>query len=290
MRKSIFDIIADSENMENDTQRIVAMAKYEKTLVLDGGSYHSIFKFVNDYCFRDWEHRGHCTSVEDFLESLSFDDLKDCAAYHIEDHLTLIELIYNFWWLTSEKFDDQTFSKRLKWCGNYYHLKDVMDDILEQYNHTVYTNEDRNIIMVVENKAEVTAAAEIMPTDSLAFDIIKYNHRSLKGELNAKKSILISLGAELEPNRAELDKLNKQLCSDIFFMLNNMNIRHNNCNEADASKYQKFVAEMDITQLEEWYDELYQMILLAFLLLDNTERTAKVKSLKSDIINEKSSK
>jgi hypothetical protein len=37
-------------------------------------------------------------------------------------------------------------------------------------------------------------------------------------------------------------------------------------------------------QLEKWYDELYQMILLAFLLLDNVERIKKVKKLKENII------
>ena len=36
-------------------------------------------------------------------------------------------------------------------------------------------------------------------------------------------------------------------------------------------------------RLEKWYDELYQMMLLAILLLDNVDRTDKVKELKSKI-------
>ena len=40
---------------------------------------------------------------------------------------------------------------------------------------------------------------------------------------------------------------------------------------------------MDKEALENWYDELYQMVLLAFLLLDNVERTGKVKELKGKI-------
>ena len=66
-------------------------------------------------------------------------------------------------------------------------------------------------------------------------------------------------------------------------MLNNMNVRHNNCSESAQAKYKEYVAHMTQEQLEEWYDELYQMMLLAFLLLDNEERSAKVGELKANI-------
>ncbi len=33
-------------------------------------------------------------------------------------------------------------------------------------------------------------------------------------------------------------------------------------------------------QLEEWYDEIYQLSLLAFLELDNIERNRKISDLK----------
>lgn len=41
---------------------------------------------------------------------------------------------------------------------------------------------------------------------------------------------------------------------------------------------------MTKARLEKWYDELYQMMLLAFLLLDNVDRTASVKELKEKIV------
>ena len=95
---------------------------------------------------------------------------------------------------------------------------------------------------------------------------------------------MLSLGSELEPKRKELQLLDKQLSEDIFFMLNNLNIRHNNRSKKDKSKYKEYVANMSKTRLEKWYDELYQMMLLAFLLLDNIERKKKVSELKSKII------
>lgn len=45
--------------------------------------------------------------------------------------------------------------------------------------------------------------------------------------------------------------------------------------------YKEIVAKMTQDELEGWYDETYQMCLLAFLELDNVERTKKVAELKA---------
>ena len=50
-----------------------------------------------------------------------------------------------------------------------------MDDILDQYNHIAYQNNGKACILVIENKEEVTAAAEILP-ESLSLDVIKEKH------------------------------------------------------------------------------------------------------------------
>ena len=102
------------------------------------------------------------------------------------------------------------------------------------------------------------------------------------GDIEAKKSILLSMGAELEPLRGNMNTKDKDNEDLIFFMLNNMNLRHNNVTEGD-SKYKEGVALMPEEELEGWYDELYQMMLLAFLQLDNKERIERVKELKKQI-------
>lgn len=283
MRKSIFEIASESIDMNSETQRILKMANSEETLCVRTYTYYKLFKFVDEYCFRDWEYRGHFINVKDFLDALDFDDIKTRATFDVENLMILIELVYNFWNLSNQKFYESNRGYSLQWCGNYYHLRDVMDDILAQYNHVAYLNDDKDCVLVIENKEEVTAVAEILPSQ-LSLDVIKYNHRSLQGEIELKKQILISLGAELEPKRRELQALNRQLSEDIFFMLNNINVRHNNRSKKDKSKYKEYVAKMRKDRLEKWYDELYQMILLAFLLLDNVERANNVKELKNKIV------
>ena len=284
MRKNIFDIVSENVDIKSEVYRIIKVSQNEKTLCINEQSYLTIFKFVDQFCFTDWSQRKHFIDVDDFLGTLNFEELTNQAKTDIEALLTFIELVYNFWYLSYQKFFDVEKNYKLQWCGNYHHLRDIMDDLLEQYNHKAFINKDDGFVLVVPCRDEVTAVVEILP-DKLVFDTIRYNHRSLQGEIELKKSILISLGSELEPKRKDLIAINRQLSDDIFFMLNNINIRHNNRSRKDRAKYKEYVSKMTKRQLEKWYDELYQMILLAFLLLDNLDRTEKVKELKNKIIS-----
>lgn len=274
MRKSIFDIASESINISNEVDRIVQLSLKECSVFFL--KTYTLFDYVDRYCFSKWNQRGHFIDLKDLLETINYNSLKQQAkSGDVDSFITLIELTYNMWALAYKDI-----KKRNSNCNGedgFYHLQKVMLNNLNKYNHKVFACDDR--FLVIEDKPEVTAVAEVVD-QSLALDVIKYNHRSLQGEVELKKAILLTMGAEIEPRRDELEKLNKQLASDIFFMLNNMNVRHNNCNESDTAKYQKLVAEMDKKQLEGWYDELYQMLLLAFLLLDNIERTKRVKELK----------
>ena len=102
----------------------------------------------------------------------------------------------------------------------------------------------------------MTAAAEIVES-KLAYEIIQYNHHLLKGDIEKKRRILKVLADKIEPMRTEFKKQqkNKELESDIGFLLNNMNIRHNNLEGKNAVDY---VKELSDEELEEWYDETYQ--------------------------------
>lgn len=279
MRKSIFDIASASINISNEVDRIVSMSVEEKSTYYPPYDL-TLFEFVDQRCFRDWRYRGHFVNVKDFLEAVNYNEIiKSAKNGDTEAFMILIELTYNLWSLAYHDIIDKNSSS--KWNNNFFHLRDVMLDNLEKYNHKAYIDDER--ILIIEDKPEVTAVAEIIEQD-LAIDIIRYNHRSMQGEIELKKKILISLGSELEPKRKELQVLNKQLSEDIFFMLNNMNLRHNNRSKKDIGKYKEYVAKMTKARLEKWYDELYQMMLLAFLLLDNVDRTENVKELKEKII------
>lgn len=282
MRKNIFEILKDNTNLSNDTTRLVKMFKYEDLLYSNHEDYNLI-DFVDEYCFDDWKTRGHCVDSDDFLKTVDFAFYAEDAKFNLESHLVLIEIIYNFWNLANNKlYEDST---KYQWVGNFYHLGDVMDDILEKNNHTTYYDNEKECLFVVEDKSEVSAVVEILQDTNLAVEVVKYNHYSLKGEIDLKKSILLRLGSELEAKRKDLEKIDNKLTDDIFFLLNKLNIRHNNTSKEHVRNFVECVANMESSELEEWYDELYQMILLAFLLLDNKNREDNIRKLKDKILN-----
>ena len=56
-------------------------------------------------------------------------------------------------------------------------------------------------------------------------------------------------------------------------MLNNLDIRHNN---RDGKNKKELVLNLTDLELENWYDELYQLLLFCVLIKDNKERKDKM--------------
>ena len=192
---------------------------------------------------------------------------------------TLIEIIYNFWYIAERQtFASYESNNRAK---DFLLLRKIMDDCLAHYNHRAEYYPELEQLIVIEDKPEATAVAEIVDTD-LSYKVLRYNHYLLKGDLKEKKDILLALGADLEPKRRQIQVIDKDLVDGIFYILNNLNLRHNNKTVGDKN-YRQAVADMDDTTMEDWYDELYQMMLLAYLQLDQVSRNDKVKALKQAV-------
>ena len=113
--------------------------------------------------------------------------------------------------------------------------------------------------------------------------IIEYNHFLLKGNLERKKELLKKIADSLEPRRDLLKKLNKTAVDDFFFLVNKMNIRHNNCDPSDEAKYCKSFDEMSISEKEDWYDLIYNQALMLYILFDYQSRKEKIRNFKDSL-------
>ena len=78
----------------------------------------------------------------------------------------------------------------------------------------------------------------------------------------------------LEPRRNELSSIAKQETDDFFFMVNNMNVRHNNCDSSDLKKYNKSFALLAPR------DKEYEQGLALYVSLDQKTRSDEIKSFK----------
>ena len=276
----IFDIVAKKIDIEGEVERLIKMTQEEKVIKYDGDLvhdyYYTLFEFVDKYSFKKWKHRDHCIDMTDYLNTLDYYEKEEDAFLNSESLLLVIELMYNFWMQAFMYIKTHSYFEGV---NNFNHLKKVMDDLVEKHNYMIKLLDDNTMIKVVPNKPEVDAAVEMLP-DKVGFDTVMFNHSSLKGDLAEKKRILIELGKELEPIRDKLKNEKKDLEDDIFCMLNNMDIRHNNTSEDDQKQFKSVVANMNDKQIEEWYDELYEMMLLGFLTVKNIDRKERVKVLR----------
>ncbi len=114
--------------------------------------------------------------------------------------------------------------------------------------------------------------------------ILEYNHITNRGNLTGKRKILYILSHDLEPKRPKLEKTSygKTLVSDLFFLFNTLDIRHNTTEDPIAVPA---IQTMPKEELLEWYDTTYRLYLTAVLLHDysNEEQQEKITALKAAV-------
>lgn len=270
-RKNIFEILAEKEDIAYQLDRIETLLSERS---IDGWTLE---EFVDEYCIRDWKYRGRCTSCREIRERLcvTFGEVKK----NIEDInvvLNYLEYISNLIWLCNEEYIDNIGEF---YDAEYQYLQENVIGLVEDLGYEIKVLDEEQRVLIVEKNPAVTAVSEIVPI-KLSNKVIEYNHFHLKGELEEKRKILLSLADKFEPLRKQLKNVNPNLESNTGFLLNKMNIRHNNKEGKNASEY---VANLADEELEKWYDETYQMLLLAMLEVDNIERNRMVNELKKII-------
>ena len=279
-RSTIFEKLASGWSISKEVERIQELIFERDTVKAFNHTRMTIARTVDYYLFDNWSKRGHCLDFDDFLDDMDYENLKERAKIDIESQLDFLELCYNLLYLVDLIIVKQPFD--FTPLDDYNLARTIIDDCLARLNHKAYFNETDSTVRVIERDATVTAVVEIEETPEICSDIIQYNHHTLKGDISKKKSILLKLGNQLDGSRKMLTNIDKSLSSDIFTLLNNLNIRHNNITP-ETKDYRKVVENMHLEELEEWYDELYQMILLAKLELNNIERTKNVAALKAKL-------
>ena len=147
-----------------------------------------------------------------------------------------------------------------------------MDLLLEHINYEKYIFDNEEKLILVPKNPAATAVAEISSQET-AMAILKYHHALLKGQLEEKRKILLSIAHEYESLLSNgVDGFNDYF-TKAREMLNNLDIRHNN----KEGKHKKdFIINMSTEELEKWYDELYQLLLFCVLIKDNKHRKDEI--------------
>lgn len=271
-RRNFFDRLARTIDFQREYQKI-------ESLVLQPHSLHgdSIEDSIERY-FKNWKYNANYLSFKELRDQLKFTFVRDgyynVPSGHIKDandFFDYCEMIINMIVLLPE--EEAEYHE-----NNVNEIIRLIDYDLNSLNHKIRKIDDKYLI--IQKDATVSEVVDIVEA-SLAKIILEYNHYLLKGDLEKKKNILVKIANALEPQKSEIKAINYQLFKDYFYLINNMDIRHNNCDSSDTSNYNAYFDKLTIEEKEEWYDEIYQMSLLIFLLLENRNRTKKISDLKS---------
>lgn len=268
-RENIFEILNKKMDVDNQIKKIDDLLSKRS---IGNGTLEDI---IDAYCINDWKARGKCTSCEEIRKRLEITNFYINLGLKGNQILLYLEYVRNLIWLCNTKFLRNTKN----YDNDYRYLQENVECLIEDLGYEPKIFEKDEKVLLVEKSATATAAAEIVE-QPVACKVIEYNHFLMKGEIEEKRSILLVLANKFEAIQHEIKKIDSKLESDIGYLLNKMNIRHNNI---EGKMENGYVANLSLKELEMWYDETYQMLLLAFLEKENAERHKKINELKKKI-------
>lgn len=268
MRRNFAQVLREGKiDINNEYSKLYSMF-YEK----DRKDGKSIAEIVS-YNFDEFYFRGTCLSLEEFDKTHDINFCKQPSDFDVDYLVNFCEYIFNF----ISRLDDRHFFVYFDRSAYINHILRVIEAI-----GYMQSQEDGVAIFVPKNSVAVEVSKSDQIPQNLSYKVISYNHHSIKGDLESKRQILLSFADLIEPNRKKLEKINSQLASHLFYAFNNCNIRHNNI-APEGTKYKKPVADLSGEQLEQIYDDVYQMCLIAFMSIDYEKNKTRLEQLKSKI-------
>ncbi len=283
-RRNIFEILSDKNiDIKKEIKKIANLVEkihivYFTDIINSKDKNFTILEFLTrTRTFLNWKYRKTYFSIEEMMNDININILK-YNKISTEQIISYLEFSINMIELFNKGYKVLKDSRYSYDKGIYHVLCENIKYLLEYLNLKVI-EKDSDIFILVEKDSAAISAAEVIEDKNLSFNILEYNHYLLKGDVNKKRNILKSLADKLEVDRKKLTEMNNNLADDLFFLFNNIKIRHDN------EENKKLIDKIGREKLEFWYDETYQMALLAILILDNKKRHQAVKELKT--LNEK---
>lgn len=285
-RQNIFEILDSAYDLILEMNKIRELFSLKMIKNINGLNYREsmldIEEFVDVFLLHLWKQRKSFLSIQEIREyifsSINYEDLDkpETILKTLEYYLNLINLI---------EIKNCTKNHNNQFYREFWLLKENIDILLDHLNHEkLIIAEEEKLILVPRNPA-ATAVAEISSEDT-ALAILKYNHASLKGNLESKRKLLYQISLEYEPLLKAPIEGYKDFYEKTNALLNTLHIRHNNTQKENNKNS---IIDICDEELEKWYDELYQLLLFCVLIKDNLDRKKEVDEFLKSIKEVKNS-
>jgi len=239
-------------------------------------THYSVNDWIEDN-FRAWDNRDNYISFSEVREQVGF-PIRNTESRNysfrrhcgMEDYFLYCEMLFNI--LEGLK----RISMHPKMKEGIKHIINTGIATIEKAGFEI--KEIGSEYMIVEKNVAAVEVADIVP--ELADVVIEYNHYLLRGDMNRKQELLKKIADALEPKRTALNSINKSATDDFFWMVNKMNVRHNNCDHSDKKNYVPEFAMLSNQEKEQWYDRIYDQSLMLFVLLEYQSRNREIQAFK----------
>ena len=220
-RKNLAQILVEANiDIKREYDRLYSSFYLQKNQDMYGNYYS-----LQELCaanFINIPFRGTCLNLDDFDDFYDIHFEKVPSNFDLNYLILFCEYTYNFALYLNINMTPMHLGMN---TPQQVYLQQIAK-VIEAIGYMMVQKE--NITIMIPKSQEAIAVSEIVPSD-LSYKVIEYNHHALQGNIEAKKAILLLLANQLEPKRNQLKNVNRLLETNIFFLYNSMNIRHNNC-------------------------------------------------------------
>lgn len=279
-RQNMFEILKSKYDIVREMNKIIDL--YNKISIwvcnYSENSHYSIEELFETQILPYWKQRGSYLTCEEIKNDLDITDYF-VKGSSIDNIIIALEYYENIFYLTYKKVYGNS---EYVFPNEYFLMIQNTRILLDHLNYERKIFEQEEKLILIPKKPESTAVAEIS-SEETALAILMYNHHSMKGDITGKRKLLYQISLEFETLLKQPHKNYNDFFEKTNGLLNNLHIRHDNKTK-EGNKNP--VIEIDDKELENWYDELYQLLLFCVLIHDNLERKNRVadflKSIKEN--------
>ena len=261
-RRNFYEMITQSSfNLDAEYTRLY-------TLFYEDTDFHYSISDMIENAFEYFPPKlvGRTISLVDFNTTYGFEFPGNPFHLTTDILISFAEYIANF---CRALLENAMHTLDEDWYNSVLHMQKMVTECMADLGLTEH--DVGGLLIYIEDRPETIAVVELLE-DGLAGAVMSYHHHSLKGDLAKKKSVLKLMADDIESDRPKLRGINSTLETQLFQLLNKF-IRH------DQSKT-PYIGTMNPQEIEECYDDIYQMWLLAKLELDHQmSRKERIKTL-----------
>ena len=238
---------------------------FESTILTYGFKEYTIENFVDKRYFSDWKGNENCRDTDEMRHGINIDGILGNADPTKNEVLIFLQYTVNIAELFRRRYNEEKtpgFQFNLR---TYTLLMSKVRDLLIRLGYELKYIPSKEVLYLIRTDAATDAAIE-SSEEQVRDMIIEYSSYAVSCDLSRKKIILDSLGKIVEEYDDNQQGDNIELFGSIEFMLRNFSIRRDNTEGANRND---FVAGLTETELLDWYDEIYQLLLLRILKHNN---------------------